>query len=303
MATKLKLGTRGSKLALVQAEWVRAQLLSAHPGLDIDLVVIKTSGDRASQLGIFDEDRTKALFVKEIEEALLLGEIDFGVHSTKDLPADLPSGLEIVAYPIRESPWDVMVLPRGKKMAELSSPALIGTSSLRRQLQLRRFRPDVQFAPSHGNVDTRLKKLESGEFSALVLAEAGLKRLGLRNQVNAEVCREMVPAPGQGALAVEARIDRSDLKPIFSSLDHPETRRQVEAERILMRLLGGGCRVPFGALAELGTQEIRMAVFWCDPAGKNPIFLQEKISLEPKKMLLEMKNLVKRIREESSPKK
>ncbi|MBI4050898.1 MAG: hydroxymethylbilane synthase [Elusimicrobia bacterium] len=291
MLKRLRLGTRGSKLALVQSEWVRSRILERFPKMEVELNVIKTSGDQDSSQLI-----SKALFVKEIEEALLRGEVEAGVHSAKDLPAELPSGLEIAAFPPRESPWDVLLMPKGKRtIQDLAVGTLVGTASLRREIQLKALRSDFRFAPIRGNVDTRLKKLESGEFGALVLAEAGLKRLGLRDRVNAVSCREVVPAPGQGALALEVRSDRMEVCEIIASLDHAPTRMQVEAERVFLKRVGGSCRLPLGALVEPKGSGVKISVFWSDLEGKYPVYLTENAEAKPEAIASVIRKLAERV--------
>jgi hydroxymethylbilane synthase len=238
----LVIGSRGSQLALWQARWVQARLLTL--GLESRIEIIKTTGDRVTSVPLSSVGG-KGLFTKEIEEALLAREVDLAVHSLKDLPTELPEGLQITAIPEREDPRDAMV---GKKLAELREDAKVGTSSLRRSAQLRRLRPDLQVESIRGNVDTRLRKLDEGQYEAIVLAAAGLTRLGWSSRIAEALDPEvMCPAVGQGALAVETRVGEDTLR----VLDHPDTRAAVTAERALLLSLGGGCQTPIGAYARV----------------------------------------------------
>jgi len=253
----LKIGTRGSKLALAQAGQVKELLEKSRPGLTCELVVIKTSGDTFS--GTVPEEALKGLFVKEIEEALLSGKIDLAVHSAKDMETDLPDGLTIGAILKREDPRDA-VIARGGALKDLPAGARIGVSSIRRQAQLKRLRRDLELLPIRGNVDTRLKKLDAGEYDALVLAAAGLKRLGLADRISEFLDPAIfLPAPCQGALAIEIRRDRADLVEQLRALEDTSSRREVEAERSFLKALGGNCRVPLGALARV-TDENNMTL-------------------------------------------
>ena len=252
----LRLGTRGSELALFQANAVAALLLR-HAGTASDIVVIKTSGDRLADASLA-QIGGKRLFVKEIEDALLAGEIDLAVHSSKDMPATLPPGLQVGAVLAREDPHDAIVLPG-------SAPALsiqgvvdalgdrprIGTSSVRRVAQLSRLFPGATFLPVRGNLGTRLRKLDAGEYDALVLAAAGLRRLGRGDRITASVPAEVcVPAPGQGIIAVEIREDDERMKQVLSHIDDPAAAVALRAERVVVARLGGGCQMPIGVLAE-----------------------------------------------------
>ena len=259
----IRIATRRSQLALAQSRWVKAQLEALDPSLTVELKEYVTRGDRIQNVPLA-EVGGKGLFTKEIEDALLAGEADLAVHSLKDLPAILPDGLTLAAVPEREDPRDVVVLPRSFPISTLSEGALgqvphgakVGSSSVRRGAQIRNLRPDLRLESVRGNVDTRLRKLDSGEYEAIILAAAGLKRLGLGDRISAPIPPdESTPAPGQGALGLEARADDPELLPLFQRLEHADTRRSVAAERALMERLGGGCSVPLGAYAwvEAGT--------------------------------------------------
>ena len=245
------IGTRGSKLALAQAEQVKRELLLAYPDLKVELRIIKTKGDKRLDLSL-NASGDKGLFTKELEEALFAGEIDCAVHSLKDLPVELCSGTSLGAILRREQVNDVLISVRYKSLAELPNRAIVGTSSPRRAAQLLEQRSDLDIREIRGNVDTRLAKLDNGEYDAIVMAYAGLKRLGLEEritQILPEV--QMVPAPGQGAIAVQIKSDREDYKELLKPL-HDYTARCVEVERYILSQIGGGCAVPFGCNCSVG---------------------------------------------------
>jgi len=245
------IGTRGSKLALWQAEWVHARLPELEPGLAVSLKRIKTSGDTILDTPLATIGG-KGLFVKEIEEALLRGEIDLAVHSMKDVPTRLPSGLEILAIPEREDPRDVLIARNNVSLERLVSGSRIGTSSLRRQAQLLHYRPDLSVGILRGNLDTRLRKLDAGEYDGIILAAAGIKRLGWSDRVTEYLSPDIcLPAIGQGALAIEGRADDGFVQAVVTRLDHPPTRMAVTAERALLERLEGGCQVPIAAHATI----------------------------------------------------
>src|SRR5438552_7382744 len=245
----LIIGSRGSQLALWQARWVQGRL--AALGMESCIEIIKTTGDRITSVPLSSVGG-KGLFTKEIEDALLAREVDLAVHSLKDLPTEIPAGLEITAIPEREDPYDALV---GRKLSELRRGAKIGTSSLRRSAQLRRLRPDLEVESVRGNVDTRLRKLDEGQYAAIVLAAAGLTRLGWANRIAESLPPEvMCPAVGQGALAIETR----DGETICQALDHAATRSAVTAERAVLRALGGGCLTPIGAHACVEQETLRV---------------------------------------------
>ncbi len=249
--SSLVVGTRGSPLALWQAEWVQQKLREIAPQLSVELQRIKTSGDKILDVPLAKVGG-KGLFVKEIEEALLRGEIDLAVHSMKDVPTALPDGLGILCVPARENPQDVLVSRQGQTLEQLPTGARIGTSSLRRQAQLLRRRPDFHISMLRGNLDTRLRKVREGEFDAIVLAAAGLRRMGWVDQVTEYLTPEVsLPAIGQGALAIEGRTSDSFVRDLLQPLDDPPTRTAVTAERALLDRLEGGCQVPIGAHATI----------------------------------------------------
>lgn len=245
------IGTRGSRLALWQAGWVRAQLMQHRPGLAVELEIIKTSGDKILDVPLAKVGG-KGLFVKEIEDALLSGRIDIAVHSMKDMPAELPDGLCIAAVPEREIPNDVLISTAAPGLEALPKGAVIGTSSLRRASQLRHFRPDFDIISLRGNLDTRIKKLKNGSFAAIILAAAGVRRLGLAGQVTEYIQPDiMLPAVAQGALCIETREDDAGTRSIVSALHHEKTAAAITAERAFLKRLQGGCQVPIAALAQI----------------------------------------------------
>lgn len=240
-------GTRGSKLALAQAEVVQSVMRRLAPGLDVRLEIIQTRGDLVLDRAL-SRIGDKGLFVTEIENALLDGRIDLAVHSCKDLPSLIPAGLVLAAFPPREDPRDVLV--GASSLAALPAGARIGTSSLRRACQVRAQRPDITVLDLRGNVDTRLRKAQSGDYDAIVLAAAGLHRLGLAHSISVYLDPEvMLPAVAQGALAIECRADDQALLSVLARLDDPATRAAVTAERAFLRRLEGGCQVPIAAHA------------------------------------------------------
>ena len=240
----LTIGSRGSQLALWQARWIEARLKSF--GAECRLEIIHTTGDKITDVAL-SKVGTKGLFTKEIEEALLSGAIDLAVHSLKDMPTELPTGLTLSAIPEREDPRDALV---GRRLADLPQGAKVGTSSLRRAAQLRAVRPDLAIENIRGNLDTRLRKLDEGQYDAIMLASAGLRRLGWENRISELLEPDvMCPAVGQGALAVETREDGGAAYDLSKRLEHTETRIAVTAERAVLASLGGGCQVPIGAHA------------------------------------------------------
>jgi hydroxymethylbilane synthase len=251
---ELIIGTRGSKLALWQAEWVHARLREVEPGLSVSLKRIKTTGDKILDVPLATIGG-KGLFVKEIEEALARADIDLAVHSLKDVPTRLPEGLEILAFPEREDPRDALISRHGLPFDRLPKGARIGTSSLRRQAQLLARRPDLSIVMLRGNLDTRLRKLDEGEFDAIVLASAGLRRLGWSERVTEWLAPDVsLPAIGQGALGLEGRADDEFVRKLAARLDHRPTRIAVTAERALLERLEGGCQVPIAAHATIEGQ-------------------------------------------------
>ena len=262
----LRIGTRGSMLAKWQAESVRKQLLAAT-GIDAEIVIIKTAGDKL-QLAPLTEIGGKGIFIKELEEALLDESIDLAVHSVKDIPTDTPTRLCFPAVCKRADVRDCLVSANGVSLANLRQGARVGTGSLRRQAQLLHIRPDLDFRDLRGTVDTRLRKVDSGEYEAILLAKAGLDRLGLSQRIaetlSPEVC---LPAVGQGAIAVEARLKDAEVASIVGALDDAETRTAIIAERALLAAMQGGCQVPLGAWARMERGELLMEAVVCSVDG------------------------------------
>ncbi len=267
---RIVLGTRGSKLALAQSEWVAARLRGL--GADVSLKVVRTLGDH-QQSAPPDPPIGVGVFVREIEQALLGGDISLAVHSLKDVPTEQREGLEIAAIPQREDPSDALVNLQGgaagSGLGDLADGARVGTGSLRRAAQLRAHRSDLQFVPVRGNVDTRLRKLEEGDFEALVLASAGLIRLGLTDRITERLPLDIcLPAPGQGALALQIRGDDGATRALISRLDHAPSRAAVTAERAFLERLGGGCAIPVGALAQVNGGHLILRGVIADKEGK-----------------------------------
>jgi hydroxymethylbilane synthase len=277
----LRLGTRKSALAQAQSRWVIARLQAAQPKLAIETVLITTSGDRSREPapakapvhGLIEgapipSGGLKAMFTKEIEEALLENRIDVAVHSLKDMAAEIPPGLELAAVPEREDPRDVWIGNRGIAFRDLPTGATIATGAVRRQAQLRHLRPDVEIVELRGNVDTRLKKIESGDFDGMVLALAGLKRLHLETAATEVFTTgQMLPAIGQGALAIEARAGDAEVVQVLRRIDHPASHHAVLAERAFLKTLGGSCQTPIAAYAQVSGKELRLSGLVVAPSG------------------------------------
>ena len=265
----LRIGSRGSQLALWQASYI-SRLLQEQ-GHTTSIEVIKTTGDKITDVALARVG-TKGMFTKEIEEAMAKSEIDLAVHSLKDLPTELSPEFAIAAIPQREDPRDAFFSSNYSDVRELPAGARVGTSSLRRQAQLHGLRSDLTIIPLRGNVDTRLRKLEAGEFDAIILASAGVTRLGLAGKVRHYLePDEMCPAAGQGALAIEARADDHKTITVLKFLDHPPTRTAVECERAALNALGGGCQVPIGAYAEVAADCLLLRAVVASPDGKKII--------------------------------
>lgn len=262
----IRIGTRGSKLALAQTAWVKEKLEEKYPEARIETVLIKTSGDRFSEASV-QAIGGKGIFTKEIEDALLRHEIDIAVHSMKDLPTELVVGLIVAAVPRREDPRDVLVATAGKKLSDLFVGAKVATGSLRRKAQLLFYRRDFMIVPIRGNVDTRLKKLDQGECDALVMAAAGLKRINREERISEYISSEVcLGAPGQGALGLESRDDDSVREKLFFVHD-PATFAEVTAERSFLNRLGGGCHVPVGAHGVAEGEHLNLLGVVGDPNG------------------------------------
>lgn len=271
---RLRIGTRGSQLARWQANHVSQRLRQL--GHEVGIEIIHTTGDRITDVALAQVG-TKGLFTKEIEEALLESRIDLAVHSLKDLPTELPDTLEIAAVTTREDPRDVLCSKRYTSLKELPQKSKVGTSSLRREAQLKALRPDLVVCPVRGNVDTRLRKLESGEYDALVLAYAGLRRLGRTELVRQVIEVDVIcPAAGQGALAIEIRAGDGAVRRALEGLDDPVARAETSCERALLAGLGGGCQVPIGARAAWRDGNLHLQAVVASPAAT--LLLRESVS-------------------------
>jgi hydroxymethylbilane synthase len=271
----LRIGTRASQLALWQANWVKDELEKRYQEMTVTLVKIKTIGDKILDVPLAQVGG-KGLFVKEIEEAMLRGEIDIAVHSMKDVPTEFPEGLGLCCITEREDSRDA-VISRGVKFADLPHGARIGTSALRRQAQLLMLRPDLQMVVIRGNVETRINKLETEKLDAVILAAAGLKRLGFTDRVTEYLSIDLsIPAIGQGALGIECRLDDTAIKETIAFFNHPDTAHAVRAERALLWRCEGGCQVPIAAHGEVTGNELRLTGFVASVDGRRSI--KESIS-------------------------
>jgi len=264
---RLVIGTRGSRLALAQARWVAERLRHSHPDVEPVIQPLTTQGDR-QQTRALPEIGVKGLFTRELEQALLDGRIDLAVHSAKDLPTDMPAGLAILAIPAREDPRDALIGRHAGRLADLPANARIGTSSLRRQAQLRLLRGDLRFVALRGNVDTRVRKVHAGVCEAAVLAMAGLKRSDMSAHVHEVFDPDLlVPAPGQGALAVQGRADDEALRELLGDLHDEPTATAVQCERRIVQRLGAGCRTPVGVLVRVAAGAARCHAVVLAPDG------------------------------------
>ena len=259
---KIRIGTRGSKLALWQANFVKKRI-EEKLNWEVELVIIKTKGDKITDVPLAKVGG-KGLFVKEIEEALLRKEVDIAVHSLKDMPAELPKGLEIIAYTEREEPWDLLVSQEPVSDIRDLNGKTIGTSSLRRTAQIKRLLPDAKVETLRGNLDTRIRKLKSGLYDAIIVAAAGVKRLNVATE-HSLLLKEFIPAIGQGILAVEAR--EGEFKEIQEILDCKKSRTEALAERAFLKEIGGSCQIPVGALAQAENGKVHLIGFIAHPEG------------------------------------
>lgn len=264
---KLTIATRGSKLALAQAGWIASRLGELHPGLTVEMNIIKTTGDKILDVPLAQVGG-KGLFVKEIEDALLAGAADLAVHSMKDVPSELPDGLTLGAVARREDPRDALISPIAVEIKNLPTGARVGTSSLRRQAQLLALRPKLEIVPLRGNVDTRLRKLEEEGLDAIILAEAGLARLGLEVERALIPIEQMLPAVGQGALGLEMRADDPMVRELIAPLNHPDTAAAVDAERAFLARLEGGCQVPIAGHATVENGIVKFSGLVADLKGE-----------------------------------
>jgi hydroxymethylbilane synthase len=265
----IAIGSRGSTLALAQTDWIRNQILSRFPGTDVTVKIIRTSADR-NQTRSLRSASVIGVFVKKLEQALLKREIDIAVHSLKDVPTAISAGLKIAAVPEREDARDALITEHAGGLAQLPRGALVGTGSVRRQAQILALRPDLRIIDIRGNIDTRLKKLRDGAYDAVILACAGLNRLGFHDRISERLdFSAMLPAPGQGALAIEIREGDSSIEPIAAALNDPAAWIAVSAEREFLRRMGGGCNVPLAAHASVRQNSIHIDGLVCSPDGRN----------------------------------
>ena len=296
---KIVVGTRGSKLALVQTNWVVNELKKANPGIEFEVKIIKTKGDLVTHLPLH-KIGDKGLFTKEIEQQLLDKEIDLAIHSMKDMPSALPEGLKFASIPKREDPRDVLVLREGyKNIDDLPKKARIGTGSKRRTYQLLKYRPDLEIVPIRGNIDTRIRKIEDENLDGVVLAAAGLNRAGLHNHISYYLPTDvMIPAPAQGALALEVRENDSNIEEIISHIKDETTEIQVAAERSFLTGVNGSCHVPMGAYCEIKEDKLHLSGLYGDEEGSKLVIQSitgriedaEKIGFELAKNVLEEYN-------------
>ena len=294
MAKKIVIGTRASLLAVAQAETVKNMILEKYPDFHIELKTIITSGDKDQRTNWGEETSLKSLFVKEIEKELLDGKIDLAVHSMKDMPQVSPKGLINASFPIREDNRDVLVSKNNKKFSEIKKGAIIGTSSLRREISILEMYPDLAIKPIRGNIHTRLKKLDDGEFDGIILAAAGLKRVGLEERITEYIDPKRVPpAPAQGILCIQCNENNNEIKEILKSIDDKVTRIICEAEREFSRIFDGGCHTPMGCFAKIENESIILYGMYY--ANKKLYFDQTNGDInEPKKVAQKLADMIRR---------
>jgi len=311
MKREIVVGARESRLAMWQANWVAERLKEASPSYNYRIVGIRTKGDNILEAALA-KIGDKGLFTKELEVAMLRGEIDMAVHSMKDLPTELPEGLAVGAICRREHPGDVLISREGKKLAELPPGALVGTSSLRRCAQLLRYRGDLRVVNLRGNINTRLRKLEEEKLDAIVLAYAGVRRMGWEERITQMIPFEIcLPAVGQGSVGVEVRAGDEEARELAAGIDHRESRLAVSAERAFLKKLEGGCQIPIGALGTIANRRLRLEGVVASLDGKQLIrsFLEGEAEEAPKIGVRLAENLLragageilKNIRQENSP--
>ena len=267
---RLVAGTRGSKLALIQTDEVIRNLMQMIESIEVFRLIIKTSGDKMDGQSISSINDVGA-FEKEINNAVDNDEVDFAVHSMKDLPIDYNANLMIAAVSDRESPYDALVSNSGYNITEIPSGAIVGIGSPRREAQLRYLRPDLNIKPISGNIDTRIRKLEEGFFDAIILAEAGLNRLNIKNKTKRLPPKDFPAAPGQGAIAITIKRDREDLRKIFNQINNSQSKAEITAERTFLSQIGGGCKVPIGALAVSKRDNLSMYAMLFSSDGKHRV--------------------------------
>lgn len=278
---KIVVGTRGSNLALVQTNWVVDELKKANPDVEFEVKIIKTKGDLIKDLPL-DKIGDKGLFVKEIEKSLLNKEIDMAVHSMKDMPSYLPEGLKFASSPKREDPRDVLIFKEGyKSIEDLPKGARIGTGSKRRKYQLLKHRPDLEIVPIRGNIETRIKKIETENLDGVVLAASGLKRAGLEEKIDYYIPTDiMLPAPAQGILALEIRENDEETENIINSIKDDTTKVQIDAERGFLIGVNGSCHIPMGAYCDIDGDKIKLTGLYGDGDGKKIIIKSQDGTIE-----------------------
>lgn len=278
---KIVVGTRGSNLALVQTNWVVDQLKKVNPDVEFEVKIIKTKGDLIKDLPL-DKIGDKGLFVKEIEKSLLNKEIDMAVHSMKDMPSYLPEGLKFASSPKREDPRDVLIFKEGyKSIEDLPKGAKIGTGSKRRKYQLLKNRPDLEIVPIRGNIETRIKKIETENLDGVVLAASGLKRAGLEEKIDYYIPTDiMLPAPAQGILALEIRENDQETENIINSIKDDTTKVQIDAERGFLIGVNGSCHIPMGAYCDIDGDKIKLTGLYGDGDGKKIIIQSQEGTIE-----------------------
>lgn len=295
MKSLLRIATRKSPLALWQAEYVKSALEQAHPGLSVELVLMTTQGDKILDTPLA-KIGGKGLFVKELEVAMLEGKADIAVHSMKDVPMTFPEGLGLVTICERENPSDALVSNQYSKLDDLPTGAIVGTSSLRRRCQLMHLRPDLDIRDCRGNVNTRLSKLDAGEYDALILASAGLIRLGMHNRIRSELpITASLPACGQGAVGIEARLEDADTQALLALLNHVETQIRVTAERAMNHRLEGGCQVPIAGFAQLTQGQLSLEGRVGAIDGSELLRIQQSLPLTPSDALQQAETLGHRV--------
>ncbi|WP_142414914.1 hydroxymethylbilane synthase [Hathewaya massiliensis] len=294
---KIIVGSRGSKLALTQTKWVISRLKENHPEIDFELKIIKTKGDKIQNISL-DKIGDKGLFVKEIEEELLNEDIHMAIHSMKDMPSILPEGLKFSYIPKREDYRDVVVLKEGyNSLEELPSGAKIGSGSKRRKYQLLKYREDLDIVPIRGNVDTRIKKIETENLHGVILAAAGINRLDIEKELKYKVVPIstdiILPAPAQGALAIEIRKDRNDIEEVLKCLSHRETEITVAAERAFLHGIDGSCHIPVGAIGTIQGDELELIGLLGDEEGNKIVKKTVKGTLDnPRELGYELAKIV-----------
>lgn len=287
MTIKIRIATRESKLALWQAHYVQDRISETHPGIKTEIIGMTTQGDRDKRSPL-SRIGGKGVFVKELEQALLMGEADIAVHSMKDVPSVLPGGLSIQAICERADPRDAFVSRKYQRIEEVPSGGRIGSSSLRRRLQLKSRYPDLQYLELRGNVGTRLEKLDEGEFEGIILAAAGLGRLGLQQRISEHLSPAYcIPSAGQGAVGIESRIDDSRVNDVLHKISHPETEFCVSCERLITARLGANCNLPIAVFAEIEDGLMHLSSFVSDGDGKKIINVRLSGPVEEGKQLAE----------------